>query len=60
MQRHYITIASEARALMARIRKRHASPPERRRLHRLQAQAYLARTELESHEESCPVAISHG
>ena len=53
LRRNLISIVSEHRHLMERVRSRHASPPERRRLHRLKTDRYIAQQLLQNHNSVC-------
>lgn len=53
LKRHYISVSSEVRSLTERTRSRHPSPPERRRLHRLRTDAYIAKELMENHLAGC-------
>jgi hypothetical protein len=57
LKRHLIVATSEHRDLQMRIKSRHPSPPERRRLQRLKADAYLARQLYLIHRATCKEAV---
>lgn len=53
LKRAYVSISSEAKSLAERTRSRHPSAPERRRLHRLKTDAYVAKQVMENHISAC-------
>ena len=53
LKRAVITVISEQRQLIERTKRRHPSPPERRRIHRLKADAYIAQQILQNHIAVC-------
>jgi predicted nucleotidyltransferase len=53
LRRNLIAVTSEQRQLVDRTRARHASAPERRRIHRLKTDAHIARELLQNHLAIC-------
>lgn len=53
LKRKYVTLVTEVRSLSDRTKSRHASPPERRRLHRLKTDTHIAKQLLENHTALC-------